>query len=111
MPTNALNGREIVFIFPDTKRTDMENTKAIFAKFEPIALPIARIVLSWSADSIDIKISGAEVAIPIMKKLAINPEIENVFENRSVELTSKFDPSNNSINPAIRNNVAAIILD
>ena len=57
------------------------------------------------------KISGAEVAIPIIKKLAMNPEILYVFENRSVELTRKFEPSSNNINPASENSIASVILD
>ena len=58
------------------KRNDKQNTKAILDIFEPIEFPTARTVSFWSADSIDTNISGAEVAIPIMKKLAVNPEIE-----------------------------------
>ena len=40
-----------------------------FAIFEPIELPTARTVSFSSADSMDINISGVEVAIPMMKKL------------------------------------------
>ena len=47
----------------------------------------------------DINISGAEVAIPIIKKLAVNPEIEYADENRSVDVTRRLDPSNKSNNP------------
>ena len=57
------------------------------------------------------KISGAEVAIPIIKKLEINPEILYKLEKRSVELTRKFEPNSNNINPASKNNIASVILD
>ena len=59
----------------------------------------------------DINISGAEVAIPIMKKLAMNPEIEYVDENRSVEVTRRLDPSNKSANPRTRNDADPIMSD
>ena len=49
-------------------------------------------------------ISGAEVAIPIMKKLAVNPEIEYADEKRSVDVTRRLDPSNKSSNPRTKNN-------
>ena len=39
-----------------------------------------------------IKISGADVAIPIKKKLAIKPETENFFENWSVDVIRRFAP-------------------
>ena len=48
-------------------------------------------------------ISGAEVAIPIIKKLAVNPEIEYSDENRSVDVTRRFDPTNKSANPRTKN--------
>ena len=59
----------------------------------------------------DIDISGAEVAIPIMKKLAMNPEIEYVDENRSVDVTRRLDPSNKSANPRTRNDTDPIMID
>ena len=77
------------------KKTDKQKTKAILDIFEPIELPTASTVLFWSADLMDIDISGAE-AIPIIKKLAVNPEIEYADENRSVDATRRLDPSNNS---------------
>jgi hypothetical protein len=63
-------GRLFLFNFSLTNKSETQNTKAIFDIFEPKALPIAKIVLSCRADSIDIKISGADVAMPIIKKLA-----------------------------------------
>ena len=63
-------GRFFLIKSPLTKKREIQNTKAIFEIFDPRAFPIAKIVLFWRADSIDIKISGADVAIPIMKKLA-----------------------------------------
>ena len=69
-------GKIISFSLRLIKKTDKHNTRAILDIFEPIELPRASIVSFWSADLIDIDISGAEVAIPIMKKLAVNPEIE-----------------------------------
>ena len=67
---NGLTGRYFLFNFPLIKKSERQNIKAIFDIFEPKALPIAKIVLFCRADSIDIKISGADVAMPIMKKLA-----------------------------------------
>ena len=43
------------------KKTDKQKTKAILDIFEPIELPTARTVSFWSADSMDINISGADV--------------------------------------------------
>ena len=57
----------------------------------------------------DINISGAEVAIPIKKKLAVNPEIEYTDENRSVDVTKRLDPSNNSANPRTNINIDSIM--
>ena len=57
----------------------------------------------------EINISGADVAIPIIKKLAVNPEIEYVYENRSVAVTSRLDPNNKSNNPRTKNNVDPIM--
>ena len=85
------------------KKTDKQKTKAILDIFEPIELPTASTVLFWSADLMDIDISGAEVAIPIIKKLAVNPEIEYADENRSVDVTRRFDPTNKSANPRTKN--------
>ena len=59
----------------------------------------------------EINISGADVATPIIKKLAINPEIEYADENRSVAVTSRFDPNNSSANPRIKNNADPIMID
>jgi hypothetical protein len=63
-------GRLFSFNLPLTKKSETQNTKAIFDILEPKALPIAKIVLFCRADSTDIKISGADVAMPIIKKLA-----------------------------------------
>ena len=54
----------------------MQKTRAMFEIFDPIPFPKANIVSFCNADSIDINISGADVATPIMKKLAKKPEIE-----------------------------------
>ena len=58
----------------------------------------------------DIDISGAEVAIPIMKKLAVNPEIENADETRSVDVTRRLDPSSKSRNPRTKNKILQILI-
>tara|TARA_B100000123_G_scaffold270042_1_gene247281 strand:+ start:2143 stop:2346 length:204 start_codon:yes stop_codon:yes gene_type:complete len=58
-----------------------------------------------------IDISGAEVAIPIIKKLAVNPEIEYAEENLSVDVTRRLDPINNNTNPRTRNNTDPIMTD
>jgi hypothetical protein len=47
----------------------MANTNAIFATFEPNALPIAKFDLPSRLDIIDIKISGEDVAKPMKIKL------------------------------------------
>tara|TARA_A100001388_G_scaffold218269_1_gene168821 strand:- start:261 stop:443 length:183 start_codon:yes stop_codon:yes gene_type:complete len=57
----------------------------------------------------DTNISGAEVAIPIIKKLAANPEIEYVDENRSVDVTKRLDPNSKRTNPRNNNNTDPII--
>ena len=59
----------------------------------------------------DTNISGAEVATPIMKKLAVNPEIEEVDENRSVDVTRRLDPINKRTNPRTKNNTDPIMMD
>ena len=76
---------------------------------EPIVFPIAKIVSFSSAASTEIKISGADVAIPIKKKLAINPEVEKYFEKHSVEVIKKFDPSINNKSPTNSKNKASSI--
>ena len=58
----------------------------------------------------DTNISGAEVAIPIKKKLAVNPEIEYTDENRSVDVTKRLDPSNKRTNPRTKNNTDPIMI-
>ena len=58
----------------------------------------------------DTNISGAEVAIPIKKKLAVNPEIEYTDENRSVDVTKRLDPSNKRTNPRTKNNMDPIMI-
>tara|TARA_B100000161_G_C33293763_1_gene299760 strand:- start:254 stop:436 length:183 start_codon:yes stop_codon:yes gene_type:complete len=57
----------------------------------------------------DTNISGAEVAIPIIKKLAANPEIEYADENRSVDVTKRLDPSSKRTNPRNKNNTDPIM--
>ena len=59
---------------------------------EPTAFPIANIVSFFSADSIEINISGAEVDIPIRKKLATKPEIEYFEENSQLNLLEMKTP-------------------
>ena len=49
--------------------------------------------------------------MPIMKKLAVNPEIEYLEENRSVDVTKRLDPSNKSTNPRTKNNEDPIMTD
>ena len=56
-------------------------------------------------------ISGAEVAIPIIKKLAVNPEIEYTDENRSVDATRRLDPSSNRTKPRTKYNAEPIMTD
>ena len=63
------SGKTIFLSFCLIKKKDKQKTRAILDIFEPIELPTARIVSFSSADSMDINISGAEVAIPMMKKL------------------------------------------
>ena len=58
----------------------------------------------------DTNISGAEVAIPIKKKLAVNPEIEYTDENRSVDVTKRLDPSSKRTNPSTKNNTEPIMI-
>ena len=57
----------------------------------------------------DTNISGAEVAIPIIKKLAANPEIEYADENRSVDVTKRLDPGSKRTNPRNKNNTDPIM--
>ena len=76
MPLYIFLGKNIPLSLCLIKKTDKQKTRAILDIFDPIELPTARTVSFWSADSMDTNISGAEVATPIMKKLAVNPEIE-----------------------------------
>ena len=46
----------------------------------------------WFLNSIEINISGDEVAIPIKMKLDINPDILYFLEILSVDDTSRFAP-------------------
>ena len=78
---------------------------------EPTAFPIANIVSFLRADSIEIKISGAEVDTPIRKKLATKPEIEYFEEKLSVEFTRNEEPNSNSISPVASINIASSIMD
>ena len=59
----------------------------------------------------DINISGAEVATPIRKKLAVNPEIEYVDENLSVDVTRRLDPINKRTNPRTKNSMDPLMTD
>ena len=85
-------GINIVSWFFFINNTAKQNTNAKLEIFEPIEFPTASMVLFCKADSIEIKISGADVAIPIKKKLAIKPEIESFFENSSVDVIRRFAP-------------------
>ena len=76
IPVYIFLGKNISLSLRLIKKTDKQKTRAMLDIFEPIELPTASTVLFCSADSIDTNISGAEVATPIMKKLAVNPEIE-----------------------------------
>ena len=67
-------------------------TKAILAILDPSALPIAILPLPSRLDSIEINISGDEVAIPIKIKLDMNPDILYFLEILSVDDTSRFAP-------------------
>ena len=67
-------------------------TKAMLAMLDPRALPIAILLLPSRLDSIEINISGDEVAIPIKMKLDINPDILYFLEILSVDDTSRFAP-------------------
>tara|TARA_B100000941_G_C28469536_1_gene535577 strand:+ start:666 stop:1013 length:348 start_codon:yes stop_codon:yes gene_type:complete len=111
MPVNIFLYKIIFLSLCFIKKTDKQKTRAILDIFEPIALPTARLVSFCSADSMDKNISGAEVAMPIMKKLAINPEIEYLDENRSVDVTKRLDPINKSTNPKTKYNVDTTMID
>tara|TARA_B110000444_G_scaffold215686_1_gene213688 strand:- start:437 stop:703 length:267 start_codon:yes stop_codon:yes gene_type:complete len=67
-------------------------TKAILAILDPSALPIAILPFPSRLDSIEINISGEDVAIPIKIKLDINPDILYFLEILSVDDTSRFAP-------------------
>ena len=97
----------IYYFYPE--KIEIQNTKAILDILDPIVFPIAKIVSFCSAASTEIKISGADVAIPIKKKLAIKPEIEKYFEKLSVEVTKKFDPRINNESPTNSKNRASSI--
>ena len=85
-------GINIVSCFFFINNTAKQNTKAKLEIFEPIEFPTASMVLFCKADSTEIKISGADVAIPIKKKLAVKPEIESFLENSSVDVIRRFAP-------------------
>ena len=70
MLMNGIEGNEILNLSKLINSIEIENTRAIFDMFEPSAFPTANIVWFCIADSIETKISGADVAIPIRKKLA-----------------------------------------
>ena len=70
MLMNGLEGNEKLNLSKLTNSIEIENTRAIFDMLEPSAFPTANIVWFCIADSIDMKISGADVAMPIKKKLA-----------------------------------------
>ena len=106
----GLIGGLYLFNLPFIKKNEIQNTKAIFDIFEPKALPIANIVLFWRADSIDIKISGADVAMPIIKKLAYKPDIEYLLAVFSVDVIKKFDPTNNKSKPINKIDMDSIII-
>ena len=72
IPKIVLAVRFIILFSLFIKNNEIQNTNAIFDMLEPTAFPIANIVSFFSADSIEINISGAEVDIPIRKKLAQN---------------------------------------
>jgi hypothetical protein len=67
-------------------------TKAILAILDPSALPIAIFPFPSRLDSIEINISGDDVAIPIKTKLDIKPDILYFLEIFSVEVTNRFAP-------------------
>ncbi len=75
---------------------DIAKTRAIFAIFDPIAFPIAISDSLDNPEKIAKKISGEEVAIPINKKLAINPDMLYLIEKFSVAITSRLAPYINS---------------
>ena len=67
-------------------------TKAMLAMLDPSALPIAILPFPSKLDSMEINISGEDVAIPIKIKLDINPDILYFLEILSVDDTSRFAP-------------------
>ena len=77
-------------------------TRAIFAVFDPIALPIARLDSAARADKYETKISGAEVAnATIVKPITI----VGIFMFLATEIepsTKKCDPMINSKNPIVK---------
>ena len=93
------------------KKTDKQKTKAILDIFEPIELPTARASMWQKYPLSDIDISGAEVAIPIINNLAVNPEIEYADENRSVDVTRRLDPSSKRTNPRTKNSMDPLMTD
>ena len=66
------------------KKIDKQNTSAILEIFDPNVFPIAKAVSFNKADSMDINISGADVAMPIKKKLAKKPDILYLLDMLSV---------------------------
>ena len=111
IPKIVLSVRFIILFSLFIKNNEIQNTNAIFDMLEPTAFPIANIVSFFSADSIEINISGAEVDIPIRKKLATKPEIEYFEEKLSVEFTRNEDPKSNSISPVASINIASSIIN
>ena len=76
-------------------------TKDILAILNPSALPIAMLPFPSRLDSIEINISGDDVAIPIKIKLDIKPDILYFLEIFSVDATSRFAPKPISTKPPI----------
>jgi hypothetical protein len=70
MLIKGLEGNERLNLSKLINSIEIEKTRAILDMFDPSAFPTANIVWFRRADSIETKISGADVAIPIKKKLA-----------------------------------------
>ena len=77
-------------------------TRAIFAVFDPIAFPIARLDSAAKADIYETKISGAEVANATIVKPITIVGIFMFFATEVAPSTKKCDPMINSKNPIVK---------
>tara|TARA_B100000700_G_C14313640_1_gene520421 strand:- start:69 stop:392 length:324 start_codon:yes stop_codon:yes gene_type:complete len=96
--------------FPEVIIRAIAKTRAIFAIFDPIAFPTAISDSLDNPEKIDMKISGDDVAIPINKKLAKNPDILCLIEKFSVATTSRFAPYINSNKESRKYKIGSILI-